>query len=245
MKKFFMAILVVSACLLNAADIRVAAAANIGYVLEDLKAEFLKTHPNDKLDVVLASSGKLNAQITNGADYAIFMAANTKFAQDIYDKGLAVAPAEVYTRGVLVMFSKEKRDMNKGLELLKGDKIHKIAVANTKTAPYGIASLEAFKKSGVYEAIKDKLVQADSISGVLPYALSAAEIGFIPKSALTGKDEYKKNENFIEVDRALYTPLDQGMVMMKTHKDDALANDFYKFIKSEAAKAIFAKHGYE
>lgn len=243
MKKLLL--ILVSVCFLNAANIRVAAAANIGYVLEDLKAEFLKTNPNDTLEVVLASSGKLNAQIKNGADYAVFMAANMDFAQDVFKNGLATAPAEAYTRGVLVMFSKDKRDMTKGLELLKDKDIHKIAVANTKTAPYGIASLEAFKKAGVYESIKDKIVQADSISGVLPYALSAAEIGFIPKSALSGKDEYKKGENFIEVDRAIYTPLDQGMVLIKTHEKDKLANDFYKFIKSDVAKAIFAKHGYE
>lgn len=243
MKKLLL--LLFSVCLLNAANIRVAAAANIGYVLEELKDEFLKTHPNDNLDVVLASSGKLNAQIKSGANYAVFMAANIKFAQDLYDNGFASFPAEVYTKGILVMFSKEKRDLAKGLELLKDKNIHKIAVANTKTAPYGIASLEAFNKTGVYKDIEDKIVQADSISGVLPYALSAAEIGFIPKSALSGKAEYKQGENFIEVDRALYTPLNQAMVLLKTHKDDALANDFYKFIKSDVAKAIFQKHGYE
>lgn len=243
MKKLLL--FLISACLLNAANIRVAAAANIGYVLDDLKTEFLKTNPNDTLEVVLASSGKLNAQIKNGADYAVFMAANMNFVQDLFTNGFATAPAEVYTRGILVMFSKDKRDMAKGLEILKDKDIHKIAIANTKTAPYGIASLEAFNKAGVYGGIKDKIVQADSISGVLPYALSAAEIGFIPKSALSGKNEYKKGENFIEVDKTLYKPLDQGMVLLKTHANDKLANDFYKFIKSDAAKAIFAKHGYE
>ncbi|ASM39609.1 molybdate ABC transporter substrate-binding protein [Campylobacter sp. RM12327] len=244
MKRLFLLILV-SACLLNAASIRVAAAANIGYVFEELKKEFLKTRPNDKVEVTLGSSGKLNAQIKAGANYAIFMAANMDFADDLYKNGFSKNAPEIYTRGVLMMFSKEKRDMDKGLELLKDDKIHKIAVANTKTAPYGIASLEAFKKSGVYESIKDKIVQADSISGVLPYALTAAEIGFIPKSGLAGKDEYKKGENFMEVDRSLYTPIDQAMVLIKAYENNTLAQDFYKFIKSDVAKSIFAKHGYE
>lgn len=67
------------------AEIRVVAVANIGYVFEELK-RISKTRPNDKVEVTLGSSGKLNAQIKAGADYAIFMAANMDFADDLYKK---------------------------------------------------------------------------------------------------------------------------------------------------------------
>lgn len=244
MKKLIL--LILSACVLFGAEIRVAAAANIGYVFEELKKEFLKTRPNDKVEVTLGSSGKLNAQIKAGADYAIFMAANMDFADDLYKNRFSKNAPEIYTRGVLMMFSKEKRDLNKGLEILKDNGIEKISVANTKTAPYGIASKQAFEKAGIYADIEKKLVYAGNISGVMPHVISgAADIGFIPKSALIGKDEYKKGENFVEVDRALYTPLDQGMILLKNYENNALAKDFYAFLKSQKAKEIFATYGYE
>ncbi|CZE48803.1 molybdate ABC transporter periplasmic molybdate-binding protein [Campylobacter geochelonis] len=243
MKKFIL--LTFCALVLNASEIRVAAAANIGYVIDELKKEFLKDRSDDKIEVTLASSGKLNTQIKNGADYAIFMAANMNFANDLYKSGFSTKEAEIYTRGVLMMFSAKKRDLSRGLELLKDKDIHKIAVANIKTAPYGIAAYEAFKNAGVLKEIESKLVFAESISGVLPYALSAAEIGFIPKSALVGKDEYKEGSNFAAVDSKLYTPLDQGMILLKPYENDKLATDFYAFLKGEKAKAIFKTYGYE
>ena len=245
MKKLLL--LLASACIINAAEISVSAAANIGYVFEALKTEFLKDRPNDDIKVVLGSSGQLSTQIQNGANHALFMAANMDFARDLYEKGYSVSgEPEIYTRGVLVMFSHDKRDLSKGLELLKDKEMSKISVGNTKTAPYGIAAKEAFENAGVYEDIEKKLVYAQSISGVMPHVVTgSAQIGFIPKSGLVGKDEYKENENFVEVKRELYTPLDQGMILLKGYEDNELAKEFYNFIKSDAAKDIFAKFGYE
>lgn len=245
MKKFLL--LVASACIINAAEISVAAAANIGYVFEELKSEFLKDRPNDDVKVTLASSGKLSSQIRAGANYAIFMAANMKFVQDLNKDGFSASgEPEIYTRGVLMMFSHDKRDLSKGLELLKDKAIEKISVANTQTAPYGIAAKEAFEKAGIFENVENKLVYAQTISGVMPYVVTgSAQIGFVAKSALVGKDEYKADENFVEVDRALYTPLDQGMILLKGYEDNQLAKDFYEFIKSDKAKSIFSEYGYE
>lgn len=233
------------AAFLNAAEIRVAAAANVGYVFEELKKEFLKDRPNDKIDVTLASSGKLNTQIKAGANYAIFMAANMKFADDLYENGYTTSKAEVYTRGILVAFSPKKMKFSKDLSYLKDKKIEKIAVANTKTAPYGIAAYEAFVNAGIVKDIESKLVFADSVGKVLPLTLSAADVGFMPRSGLVGKNEYKEGENFVNVDSALYKPLDQGMVILKPFAKDKLTNDFYNFLKSEKAKEIFLKNGYD
>ncbi|QKF65396.1 molybdate ABC transporter substrate-binding protein [Campylobacter corcagiensis] len=238
-------ILALSVLAINAAEIRVAAAANIGYVFDELRAEFLKDRPNDKIEATLGSSGKLVAQIKAGADYAIFMAANMDFAQGVYEDGLATAPAEIYTRGVLVSFSTTPKKWDENLEYLKDKNIQKIAIANNKTAPYGIAAYEAFGKAGVLNDIENKLVQADSVGNVLPLTIAQADVGFMPRSGLVGKDEYKEGEHFVNVAENLYTPLDQGMVILNKYKDDELTNAFYNFLKSDKAKEIFLKNGYK
>ncbi|MSN95963.1 molybdate ABC transporter substrate-binding protein [Campylobacter sp. FMV-PI01] len=242
----WLAIIFLSTYVLFADEIRVAAAANLGYVFDELKKEFLKDRKNDDIVVSLGSSGKLNSQIKSGANYAIFMAANMDFANDLYKNGYSKNQPEIYARGVLVMFSADEKELNRGLEILKDENIKKISVANTKTAPYGIASKQAFQEAKIYEDIKDKLVYAGSISGVMPHVLSgAADIGFIAKSALIGKNVYKKGENFIEVNRNLYKPLDQGMILLKEYENNKLAKDFYNFLKSKKAKEIFKRYGYE
>lgn len=237
--------LLVVAVAINAAEIRVAAAANVGYVFDELKKEFLKDRLDDKIEVTLGSSGKLNSQIKAGADYAIFMAANMDFANDLYENNFTTTEAEIYTQGVLVAFSVTPREWNEDLSYLKDDSIKKIAIANNKTAPYGIAAYEALGRVGILNSIESKLVFADTVGNILPLTIAQADIGFMPRSGLVGKDEYVEGKNFVNVSQELYTPLDQGMVILKPYADDKLTNDFYNFLKSDKAKEIFLVNGYK
>lgn len=245
MKKIFS---LVALCALGfAAELQIAAAANTAYAFDEIKKEFAKTHPNDSLNVALGSSGKLVAQVKNGAPFEVFMAANMKFAKELYDSKFATTEPKIYARGKVAMFSVHGVDLSKGLEVLKDEKIKTIVIANPKTAPYGTASVEAFKKAGIYEDIKDKIVEANSIGDALSQAIKAADVGFVAASSMYSPKmaEYKENENFVLLDTQLYTPIDQGMVILKNGEKSQLAKDFYDFILSDEGKAIFKKYGYD
>lgn len=231
---------------LFAGSINIAVAANVSYAIDSLKAEFKKTHPDTKVLVTLGSSGKLTAQIKNGAPYQIFMSANMKYPKALFSDGLALSKPLVYAQGGLAFFSTKKQDFSKSLGLLKDEKIGKIAIANPKTAPYGKAAFEAMTKYGVYNDVKSKLVFAESASQTLSYTMLAADIGFIAKSSLYSPKltKYKQNTNWIDVDTKLYTPIDQGIVLLKNAKDNAEAVAFYEFILGVKAKQIFKDFGY-
>lgn len=243
MKRLFL--LMISFGFLGAAQIQIAAAANVGYVIEEIKQEFLKNR-DDKINVTLASSGKLSVQIRNNAPFSIFLSADMAFAKGLKDDGFSLEEPVVYAQGVLVAFSAEKRDFQQDLMFLKSDEVKKIAIANTKTAPYGKAAKEALENVKIYKEIESKLVYADSISSTFAYALNSADVGFIAKSALKDKkmQKYKENENYIDVPASLYSPIKQGMIILKNYKDDKLTNDFFKFLQSQKAKEIFKKYGY-
>lgn len=228
---------------LNASEIKVAVAANVSYAIDDLVKEFNKTNPDIKVNVTLGSSGKLTAQISNGAPYQIFMSANMKYPKSLYKSKIAVNEPVVYAQGSLAMFSTKKLDFKQGIKLLKGEKIDRIAIANPKTAPYGKAALEAFKNANILTNIKKKLVYAESISQTVSYAVTATDIGIIAKSSLYSSKmlKYKKDVNWVEVDPKLYTPISQGIVMLKELKE---VKTFYDFILSEKAKAVFKEYGY-
>ncbi|AXX87010.1 molybdate ABC transporter substrate-binding protein [Malaciobacter marinus] len=227
-------------------DINIAVAANVSYAIDDLKKEFNKLYPNTNVKVTLGSSGKLTAQIKNGAPYDLFMAANMKYPQALYKDDLAVTRPLVYAQGSLAYLSKKALDFSKGIELVKDKSFRKIAIANPKTAPYGTASVEAMKNAKVYKDIEKKLIYAESISQTVTYALTAADVGFIAKSSLFSDkmSKYKQGVNWYSVDTKLYTPINQGIVLLKKAQSNNEASAFYSFILSKKAKKIFEEFGY-
>lgn len=246
MKKIFFSLVVaaLAAFNLNAGEINVFAAANVTYAFDELKAEFAKSNPDTKVTVTLGASGALSTQIKNGAPADVFMAANMKFVQDLYDAKFALTQPVVYAQGALALFTIRDIDLAKGINAVEDLKA--IAIANPETAPYGKASIEALKKAGIYDKVEKNVILAKSIGEALSQALSAADVGFIAASAMYDKKmaEYKKGKNFILIDPALYAPIDQGIVILKHGENNPEAKAFYDFIRSDRAKEIFRKFGY-
>ncbi|SFZ98517.1 Molybdenum ABC transporter, periplasmic molybdenum-binding protein ModA (TC 3.A.1.8.1) [hydrothermal vent metagenome] len=230
-----------------AANIQVAVAANVSYAIDELVQEFNVEHPDTKVRVILGSSGKLTAQISHGAPYDLFMSANMKYPEALYEKNLSNTKPVVYAEGTLALFSVKKHDFRKGLELLKDVNVKKIAVANPKTAPYGIAAEEALKNANIYDAVKSKFIYGESVSQTVSYAVTAADMGIIATSSLYSKHmtQYKKNLNWIELDSSLYTPIKQGIILLKRSKSMSDAKAFYDFMLSKKAKNILEKYGYK
>jgi molybdate transport system substrate-binding protein len=244
LKKLILSLLFLSS--LYGANIKLAVAANVSYAMDELKKEFKKLHPDIKVRVTLGSSGKLTAQIKNGAPYDLFMSANMKYPESLYKNNLAITKPLVYARGSLALLSNNQRSFKKGINLTKSMLVKRIAIANPKTAPYGIAAEEAFKKAGILKDIEDKLIFAESISQTVSYTLMAADVGFVAKSSLYSKKmrRFKENVHWVEVDKTLYTPIDQGMVILKKAKENKDVKKFYDFMLSDKAKNILKRYGY-
>ena len=229
-----------------AGTINIAVAANVSYAINELISEFNKTNPDTKIEVVLGSSGKFTTQIQNGAPFDIFMSADMKFPETLEKENLTTTKPVIYAQGSLAMLSAKPLDFSKSIALVANKSIEKIAIANPKTAPYGTASIEALKNANLLEKIENKFVYAESISQAVTYAITAADVGFIAKSSLYDEkmSKYKENINWISIDPKLYTPIDQGIVVLKRAKNNKEAHAFYNFILSKEAKDIFLKFGY-
>jgi molybdate transport system substrate-binding protein len=224
------------AVILNA-QVFIASAANLTYAMPELIKEFQKKHPDTKIKLILSSSGKLTAQIMYGAPYDIFLSANMKYPRALYKKGFAKSKPVVYAEGAIGILSVKKKVSLEDLPNLKC-----IAIANPKTAPYGKAAIEAFKKSGIYNEIKNKLVYAETVSAVIPYAVNSCDAGVISKSSIYSP--HIKNIGkfyYTDIPQKLYTPIKQGIVLLSDKKD---AKEFYDFMLSKEAKKILKKYGY-
>ncbi len=245
MKKLLFLMFVLASSLV-ASTINIAVAANVSYAIEDLIKEFNKQNPDTKVLVTLGSSGKLTAQIKNGAPYQLFMAANMKYPITLDKDGLSLTKPLIYAQGSLAILSSKEQDFSKGIKLVSEKNIEKIAIANPKTAPYGKAAVEALKNAKLYEDIEKKFVYAESISQTVSYAITAAQLGFIAKSSLYSDKmkKYKEGINWTDVDPKLYTPINQGIIILKNAEGNKEVKAFYDFILSEKAKEIFKQFGY-
>jgi len=231
---------------LSAKSINIAVAANVSYAIDELKHEFMKLNPDIEVRVILGSSGKLTAQITKGAPYGLFMSANMNYPDALYKNNIATTKPIVYAQGTLAFLSVKKQDFSLGLKLLKSKNIKQIAIANPKTAPYGAATIQALKNLNIYNDVKSKFIYGESISQTVSYTVTAADIGIIAKSSLYSPrmSQYKKGVNWVSLDTTLYTPIKQGIVLLKYSKNSKEYKAFYDFILSAKAKEILKKYGY-
>ena len=125
MKKIILGFMVLCSSIF-AGEITVAAAANVTYAMGELVKEFNKTNPETKVQVTLSSSGKLVSQIENGAPFDIFMSADMKFPQALFDKKLTKTAPVIYAQGALAMLSSKELDYSKGINVLNDSSISKI-----------------------------------------------------------------------------------------------------------------------
>jgi len=246
MKRILISLVVVLATLtVSAQKVNVAAAANLRNVLEELKVNYVKKYPKAKVNLTFGASGTLVQQISNGASFDFFMAADNEFPVKLKDKGLTYGPITTYAFGKLAIYSTTLPVDKKGLDILKDPAVKKIAVANPETAPYGERAVELLKSQKLYDALAGKIVIAENISAAAQYAFSGnTEVGFIALSLALAPDMEGKGNYYI-VPEKLYKPIEQACVLIKMPVLNTEAARFRKYILSTETKAVWEKWGYK
>ena len=229
-----------------AQTVRVAVAANAQYVVKKLATDF-KKKTGLTVEVISGSSGKLSAQIQNGAPYDLFLSADMDFAQSVYGNGFALTKPKTYAYGSLIVCSSTGADVKNWKKYIATSTSGKIAIGNPKLAPYGKAAEESLNHFALYKAIASRLGFAESISQVNTYVLKGVvNIGFTTESLFYELDASQK---FVweKVDPSSYEPIAQGAVLLKHAKNKNYSNNkkFYDYLFSADAKAIFRKFGYK
>lgn len=229
----------------NADTIKVAVAANFAPTLNELVAEFEKSSGH-KVDVSSASSGKIYAQIINGAPYHAFFSADQTTPEKLESAGKAVPGSRLtYAIGALALWSAKPDFIDAQLRILKNGQFNKIALANPKLAPYGSAAVEVLEKLDLLTATQAKWVQGENIAQAYQFVFTGnADLGFIALSQIMQKGEITGGSYWL-VPADLHTPILQDAQILLPGKNSVVTQQLVEFIKSDLAKAIIQSHGYQ
>lgn len=229
----------------HAGDVQVAVAANFAAPMERIAGEFAKDTGNRAL-VITGSTGKLYAEITNGAAFEVFLAADAQTPKRLEDEGYTVAGRRfTYATGKLVLYSATPGLVDDQGAVLRSGRFQHLAIANPKTAPYGAAAVEALKALGLWDAVQARLVVGESIAQAYQFTASGnADLGFVALSELHAPGHPPKGSWWL-VPANLYRPIRQDAVLLKKGADDPAARALFDYLRTEKARSIIRAYGYE
>jgi len=237
----------------SADEIRVAVASNFAPTLKTLALTFEKNSEH-RLVLASGSSGKHYAQISHGAPFDLFFAADAKRPQLLERKGLAIAGSRfTYAYGKLVLWQPQKHSVdyqtsaintpeeNPILGNLKQAGFRYLAIANPKLAPYGKAAEETLIKLGLWDTYRSRIVRGENIAQAFHFIKSGnAQLGFIAYSQIKNT-EFDSAGSYWQVPATYYQPIKQQAVILK-HGPAAVA--FMTFMRSPVAIGIIRQAGY-
>lgn len=221
-------------------SVNVAVAANFTDAANEIAAAFAEATDHEAV-LSFGATGQFYTQITQGAPFEVFLAADDERPTLSVDEGYGVEGSVfTYAIGQLVLYSIEEGKVT-GAETLEAGDFQQIAIANPETAPYGKAAIETMQSLGLYEALQPKIVQGQSIGQTYQFVETGnAEVGFVALGQVSQTDA---GSRWI-VPQKHYEPINQDAVLLKTGENNPAAAAFLEFLKGDEASAIIEKYGY-
>lgn len=226
--------------------VTVAVASNFKVTAAELAVVF-EAETGHRVRLSAGSTGKLYAQIVNGAPFDVFLAADAERPRLLAESGLGIETSRfTYATGSLVLWfanpATAGRDCRK---LLEGGLNGRLAIANPKLAPYGRAAREFLVKAGYWALLEDRLAVGESIAQAFQFVATAnAEAGLLALSQTTQRTRMAPRGCVWQVPRSMHAPIEQQAILLDRAAGNPAAVALLEFLQNEAARKIIAAHGY-
>lgn len=229
----------------SADNIRIAVASNFILPMRSIVREFEKVTSHN-VQMSYGSSGKFYAQIMNGAPYDIFLSADTSKPEKLEQADRIVTGSRfTYALGTLVLWTGNELLDVSGPEVISTAGINKIAIANPRFAPYGIAARQVFDALKLWPEVKSRLVMGENISQAYQFVDTGnAQLGLIALSQIKNRSQANLAKGWI-IPRELHSPIQQQAVMIKTtEKNQQAVTSLMHYLQSAHSKQIIESYGY-
>ena len=213
------------------APLRIAVASNFAPQLKNAVAAY-QTQRSDsgEISISVGSTGKLFAQIRQGAPFDLFFAADEARPLRLHKEGLSIGANQRYTLGALVLWHPHSLHAASLTERLHG--AGRIAMPNPALAPYGLAAEQTLRNLGLSQELAAQLVKAENVGQ--SYAMVAsgnASVGFVALSQV--QQSVIAVAAYTRIPAAMHAPIAQHVVALKTGKQPDQAEDFLAFFLTE------------
>ncbi len=226
----------------------IAVAANLQFALPEIAAAFGRASGHD-VRLAFGSSGNFRRQIADGAPFELFLSADASYVEDLVRERRTVDDGVVYAIGRLALFVPTGSPVVPDPQLrgvaaaLADGRLRKLAIANPELAPYGRAARDALAHAGLWPAIAPHLVLGENVGQAAQFAASGAAQGGIVAYSLVRSPTMAGRGTYALLPAAVHEPLVQKMVLLKGA--GATARAFYEFLRQPAARAVFARYGFD
>lgn len=235
--------LLISATVLHAEQVTVAAASSLRPTLDSVVKAFEDKHPGDRVVLVYGASGRLTTQILNGAPFDVFLSANTAFPERIATEQTQALQPQLYAGGQLALWSANQDARKIGWQGMLSHEIRRIAIAQPDIAPYGQRAKEALIHYGIWDEVQDKLVYGESVSQTARMALSgAADVALVAASLV--RQEVMQEQPYLMVDPSSHQSLNQSMIVTARGSQNRVALAFAQFVMSAQGQSILTEAGF-
>jgi len=226
-------------------NLTIAVASNFQVTANEIAAEFTAA---TKIPVRIStgSTGKLYAQIVNGAPYDVFLAADSARPKLLEEAGAAVKGSRItYATGALVLWSADSALENKDcIAVLKSGSYRRLAIANPLTAPYGFAAKEFLQAIGVFDETENRIAYGENISQTLQFVVTGnVTLALIAMSQVKGGLPIAASCSW-NVPSAMHSALDQQAVLLSGSNNIDAAREFMNFLQTPQVAVILESRGY-
>lgn len=223
------------------APIQVAAASDLTLAFEEM-GKLFEAQTGQRVLFSFGASGTLAKQLSQGAPFDLFAAANASFVEGAVRSGACdSATKSPYARGHLVLWTKKGGLTLQSLGDLRSPEVRHVAIANPEHAPYGKAAKEALVRAGLWADVEGKIVQAENVRQALQFAQTGnADVAIVAGSLVVGEDPGLK----IAVDSSLHAPIEQVLVVCRKGKNAAGAARFAALVASQEGQSLLARYGF-
>ena len=225
----------------------IAAASDLQFAIDEL-AEVFTAETGMQLRLSLGSTGNFARQIRAGAPFEIFMAADEQFIADLHAEGLTRDAGDLYAIGRLAIMVPHgatlapDSQLDALAEMLAAGQITRFAIANPEHAPYGMRAREALITRGLWDDLQPFIVLGENVSQAAQFALSGNAEGGIIAWSLALAPQVAPRGAAALIPEDWHAPLRQRMVLLNTA--GPVAEAFYAFLMTPAAREIMARYGF-
>jgi molybdate transport system substrate-binding protein len=228
-----------------AQELRVAAAADLQFVFQDIGTRFQR-ETGHSVNITFGSSGNFFSQIQNGAPFDIFFSADVDYPSKLKEAGLAEpGTLSPYATGRIVLWVRKESpiDVRQGLKTLADPMVRKIAIANSEHAPYGRAAVAALQHEKIFDQVRTKFVFGENISQAAQFVESGnADAGILALS-LALAPALKNEGIYYEIPTSFYPAIEQAAVILKSSKQKGIARQFLAFLKRPEIAEFMRRNG--